>query len=179
MTRPYPKPIMSFSGVETNINSFIYPWWFWKRTSTTSMLTSNFLIDLSFSFQLIFQLRQKTQWAKCPLMGTKATTSSSKNCPQPGRPIWTDPETVIGLAFTVHLHVPTDLCRTFVLCKPTVFEVTGVVFSEINPFLVSPPLISLPLAFVWGKWSNLVCLGLPEPPTLALLCPTYIFTVFC
>ena len=68
--------------------------------------------------------------------------------------------------------VPTDLCSTFSLYKPrsifstleTIFEILayclpGVGLTEINPSLVSPPAVSLPLDFVRSKHLNLVYLG--------------------
>jgi len=81
---------------------------------------------------------------------------------------------------------PTHLCHTFSLYKPgsifsileTIFEMLvhclpGVGLTEINSFLVSPLLVSLPLDSVSREWVNLVCLGIPETGALAPLHPSY------
>ena len=88
----------------------------------------------------------------------------------------TDPRTMFRLTFTAHLQAPTDLCPTLSFYKPTsifstlesVFEtlahcLPGGGLTEINPFLVLPPLVSLPLDFISGEWLNLVCSGTPAP----------------
>jgi len=98
----------------------------------------------------------------------------------------TEPKTMIDLTFTAHLHVPADLCPTFSLYKPgSIFSTLETAFgslvpsfpsvglTEINSFLVSPPLLSLPLNFVSGEWQSLVCLGPPEPGALVPLFPSY------
>ena len=96
-----------------------------------------------------------------------------------------DSKAVINL--TIRLHVPTSLCPTFSLDKPrsifstleTVFEMLvfclpGVGLTEINPFLVSPLLISLPVDFVSSEWPNLVCVVPLGPGASAPLCLGYI-----
>ena len=98
----------------------------------------------------------------------------------------TDPKTMIHLTFATHLDVPTDLCPTFCLYKPssifgtldTIFEtlvhcLPGVGLTDINSFLVLPPLVSWPLDFVRGEWPNLVFGGPLEPGALASLGPSY------
>lgn len=81
--------------------------------------------------------------------------------------------TMIDLTFAAHLQVPTYLCPTFSLCKPgSIFStletasetlahyLLGVGLTEINSFLVLPPLPSLPLDFVsrsgqtWSVWDR-------------------------
>lgn len=47
--------------------------------------------------------------------------------------------------------------------------------GEINSFLVSPHLVSLPLDFVRGEQLNLICLGTLEPGALIPLGPSYIY----
>ena len=86
-----------------------------------------------------------------------------------------DPSTMMDLTFTAHLHAPTHFCPTFFLYKSrsifstleTVFETLACClacsgFSEIHPFLVSPPLISLLLDFVRDECQNLIYLGYPK-----------------
>ena len=51
--------------------------------------------------------------------------------------------------------------------------------GEINSFLVSPHLVSLPLDFVRGEQLNLICLGTLEPGALIPLGPSYIYISFC
>ena len=53
----------------------------------------------------------------------------------------------------------------------------SVSLTAINSFLVFPSLISLPWDFVSGQWLSLVCLGSPEPGTLASLSPGYSFAL--
>lgn len=78
--------------------------------------------------------------------------------PTPARFHLIDLKTMIGLIFTDHLLIPTDLCPTFPLYKPTsifsalkIARATWVLsFScagipDLNSFLVSSPSISLPL----------------------------------
>ena len=78
----------------------------------------------------------------------------------------------MDLTCPAHLPVPTDLCPTFSLHKAarifvtleTVFEMLvcclpDVSLTEINPFLLLPPLISLPLDSVRGEGPSLACLG--------------------
>lgn len=80
------------------------------------------------------------------------------------RPHVTDPKTVLHLTFTAHLQAPTDLSPTLSFCKPAgIFSILETVFetlacclpsgglTEVNPFLVSLPLISLPLDFINGE----------------------------
>lgn len=60
----------------------------------------------------------------------------------------------------------------------TVFErlircLPGVGLTEMNAFLVSPPLVSLPLGFVRGKRQKLVCLGPTGPGALEPWGPSY------
>lgn len=69
-----------------------------------------------------------------------------------------DPKTMINLTFTNQMQVPTKLYPTFFLYKPggissileTAFELLVCFFPrvgliKIHSFLVSPPLVSLPL----------------------------------
>lgn len=79
----------------------------------------------------------------------------------PARPHVTDPKKMIDLTFTASVHIPTELCLTFSLCKPrsifiileTVFEtsrcLSGIGFTEINSFLVSPTLTTCLSAFAF------------------------------
>ena len=98
-----------------------------------------------------------------------------------------DPKTMIGPTFAAHLHVPTNLRPAFALfklgCVLSTLETVSVTFvrclpgiglTEMNSFLVSPPLLSLPLDFPRGEWSNQVCLGSPEPAAFPPLHPSYI-----
>lgn len=52
----------------------------------------------------------------------------------------------------------------------------GVGLTEINSFLVSSSVISLPLDFVSGQGTNLVCLGPLESGALTTLGPSYMRT---
>ena len=84
-----------------------------------------------------------------------------------------DPRTVTRLTFPAHLHVPTGRGpavsfyinrKLFSALLETVFEtrvycLPGVGLTEINSFLVSPPLVTLPLAFVTGEWWKQVYSG--------------------
>ena len=92
-------------------------------------------------------------------MGTKTPKAVRIALYQQGLNDWPQ-ENLINLTLTTQQHLPTDLCPTFSLYKPgsifstleTVFEtldrgIPGVGSTEINPFLVAPPLISLPLDF--------------------------------
>lgn len=113
--------------------------------------------------------------AKHSLMATETTPACRDDCPEPARPHVTDPKKMVHLTFTAHLHGPTDLCPSFSFYKPgkifgtleTIFEILahcllGIGLTEINSFLVSQPLMSLPLDFASGQWSNVVCLE-PQP----------------
>lgn len=79
-------------------------------------------------------------------------------------------------------HVPTYLCPAFPYINLEVFEDSLWDISTLssrywphgnNPFIVSPPLISLPLYFVSCEWSKLACLGHPEPGALVPLDLSY------
>lgn len=91
---------------------------------------------------------------------------------------------MMALMFTTHLHGPTGLYRTFSLYKPgsifitpeAIFEtlvycLSSASLTELNSFLVLPPLVSLPLDSVSSEWPILVCLGPQEPHALAALTP--------
>lgn len=101
----------------------------------------------------------------------------------PARTAVTNPKT-INLTFTTQLHVPTNICPACSLYKfsdifgtlVTAFGtlvccLLSVGLTEVNSFLVSPPLLSLD--FVNIKWLNLVCLGTLEPGAFAPLGPRY------
>ena len=103
----------------------------------------------------------------------------------PARPPTIDPRTRLDLTCIACLHVPTNLCPTFSLYKPsTIFSTLESVFgilvrclpsvlTEINSFLASLPLVSLPLDDVSNKWLSLVCLGPLGPGALVPLGPGY------
>lgn len=103
----------------------------------------------------------------------------NQNYPLSNRILLIHPKTMINLIFSVQLHVPIDFGPTFFLYKPiSIFSILEVAFSmlfcfpsvgltEVNSFLVSPPLVSLPLDFVNGEWPNLLCLRPLEPDALA------------
>lgn len=101
-----------------------------------------------------------------------------------------DLRTLINLIFSALLHVPTYLHLIFSLYTPgstfgtleTAFGtqahyLPGAGLTEINPFLILPPLLSLPLDFVSGEWPKLICLGPVEPGALVPLGPSNIFNV--
>lgn len=124
-------------------------------------------------------------------MGTETSTSSRKSFPEPVRLPMTDSTIMINLTFTAHLHIPTDLGHTFSLYKSgSIFStletaeriiccLPRVDLTEINSFLVSPPLVSLPLDFVRWEWLHLVCMGSLEPGAPAHLCLSYKMNLHC
>lgn len=84
------------------------------------------------------------------------------------------------------MNAPPSLCPAFSLRSPgsafstlemvsetLVHCLPGAGLPETNYFLSSPPLVCLPLDFVSDKWSNLVCLGPPEPGAPAFLLPGF------
>ena len=89
------------------------------------------------------------------------------------------------LTFTAHLHIPSNFVSHFPYINLEVFPApwTGCVtlvhccpsagLTEIHSFLVSPPLVSLPLDFVSVAKPGLF--GAPEPGALAPLYPAYGF----
>ena len=124
----------------------------WERTLTTSILTSNFLIKF-FAANLFTQA--KTPQAKVSHDANQ--NSFLKQQGLPARPCVTDPKTMIHLTFTAHLHIVTKPCPTFSLYEPrSIFSTLETIFgemlvccclpsvglTEINPFLLSPPLVS-------------------------------------
>lgn len=111
-------------------------------------------------------------------MGTQITPQAI-DCPEPARLL------VMDLTFTAHLYTLTNLGSTLSFINLGVFSApwrqslnipsplsSGVGFTEINPFLVSPPHVSLPLDSVSGKWLDMFYLGPLEPGALAPLCPS-------
>ena len=128
---------------------------------------------LSSSFQLVSGLLQRP-WGqtisrgkpKLPLK-QKGQSWASKTPPTIAC------KTMIHLTST-YLPIRTHLCPAFSLYKPrgifstleTVFEMLinfpSVGLPEINSFLVSPPLVSLPLDFVSQEWLNPFCLWAPQ-----------------
>lgn len=54
---------------------------------------------------------------------------------------------------------------------------SGVGLTDINSFLVSPSLVSLPSDFVSSEWPNLLCLGPPRAGCLVPLRADYIQTL--
>lgn len=91
---------------------------------------------------------------------------------------------------TAHLRVPTNLWSTFFFCElRSIFSTLKNIFemlvhclpsvgpTEINSFVVSPPLVSLPLDFISSKWPNLISLGPLQPGTIVppqYLCSNYL-----
>lgn len=93
-------------------------------------------------------------------MGTETTVSSNKGRPGPARRRVTDPMKTVRPTSSAHLHGRTDLGPSLASCEPgsvfgTLETVLGMLvcrlpsagLAEINSFLMSPPLSSLPLDF--------------------------------
>ena len=124
---------------------------------------SNWLSS-SFSY-----LQQKTWWAENPLMEWKLYPQAIRialNQQDPAHDWLQDSN-------QFNLHSPPagthNLCLTFSFYKPggifsvlemvfekLVYSLPGVGFTEINSFLVSPWLVSLPVDFVSQEWLSLV-----------------------
>lgn len=155
--------------------------WMWAILTDSLLMNMkedfNYLhFDLSLCFIIDYILPSsfslnstKSLWAKHPLVGTENTLSSNKGCPESARPH------VIDLTFTAHQHLPTNLVPHFPCINQgefsalwrQVFEalvhyLPSVGFTEVNSFLVSPLLISLPLNFVNGEWLNLIYFRTPR-----------------
>lgn len=134
---------------------------------------------LSYPFQLMFQLRQKTQQAKHPAMGTETTTLSNKDLTWLTPRQWSiwpllltcmDPLTFVP-------HFPYITWMYFQHFGDSLWD-TSQLSSQCGPhwnkfFLVLPPLLSLPLDLVSGKWAEPGLFGTLKPGTLAPLLLIY------
>ena len=148
-----------------------------QRTFAASILTSNLLTGF---LPACLLAQEEDPEDKVSLRGTGITPQASRTTLSQKDPTLDNdrlhclPAGPDSFCPSTHLspfpfHKPGSVSSTLETVLETLFShLCSVSLPEITSSRVSPPLISLPLDFVCGKWPNLVCVGPPEKARTAV-----------